>query len=227
VWMNVARGVLDGAIEHTVAQNLGATVPGQASVVSTTSVMERAAATNTRVISFQASDRVQAIRASDSVRARMLDALADKKILVTPDRTLSLGGRERLAWWQVDPNSGETLGVIDNGLHGAQDAPETAWVMSDGMKLVQSFPGAFPGNAAYAAFADALETGTAQQYAAFLAPQVAAAQAFAEGVAAAAANMEAAAASEAFWSQAALMGLGALVGALITAASALLAVLGR
>ncbi|HWW88830.1 MAG TPA: transglutaminase family protein, partial [Vicinamibacterales bacterium] len=92
VWMNVARGVLDGAIEHTVAQNLGATVPGQVSVVSTTSVMERAAATNTPVISFQASDRVQAIRASDSVRAHMLDALADKKILVTPDRTLSIGG---------------------------------------------------------------------------------------------------------------------------------------
>jgi hypothetical protein len=54
----------------------------------------------------------------EDARARARHALAGGKWVIAPEHALAVGGRKRFAWWQVDPRSGETIAVTDDGLHG-------------------------------------------------------------------------------------------------------------
>lgn len=40
-------------------------------------------------------------------------------LLIAPERTLVIAGARRYAWWRVDPKSGDTVAVTDEGLYGA------------------------------------------------------------------------------------------------------------
>jgi hypothetical protein len=40
-------------------------------------------------------------------------------LAVAPERGVQLDGVARFAWWRVDPKSGETIGVTDEGTYGA------------------------------------------------------------------------------------------------------------
>jgi hypothetical protein len=45
-------------------------------------------------------------------------------LVVVPRKAVLLNGQQRVGWWRVDPASGETIGVMDNGFHaaGTEDA---------------------------------------------------------------------------------------------------------
>ena len=60
----------------------------------------------------------------------MLAALADDRVLLAPTRTASSLDGERFAWWQIDLGTGETVGVIDSGLHGVTIIE---WVQTDAL----------------------------------------------------------------------------------------------
>jgi hypothetical protein len=47
------------------------------------------------------------------------EALAEGKQLLMPSAPVEIDGEPRLAWWEIDPATGETVSVLDNGLHGA------------------------------------------------------------------------------------------------------------
>jgi hypothetical protein len=91
---NLERGVLDGVIEDAVAGQVMATVPNTVPV-STVAILSRAGAEGIPLVAVA----------------------APQQVTVKPQRAAS---GARLGWWQVDPQSGETIGVLDNGLHGAQ-----------------------------------------------------------------------------------------------------------
>jgi hypothetical protein len=54
---------------------------------------------------------------SADVRARIEQDLAAGYLTVLPPRPVLLGGSPRFGWFRVHPTTGETLGVMDDGLH--------------------------------------------------------------------------------------------------------------
>jgi hypothetical protein len=69
------------------------------------------------------------------------------QMAITPQRAISVGGASRLAWWLVDPTSGETIAVTDEGLHGgdeqmmvvSEQKRGVAWVSRNHALRVQTF----------------------------------------------------------------------------------------
>jgi hypothetical protein len=49
----------------------------------------------------------------------MKDALARGRDVIVPEKPAELAGRERWGWWEVDPETGEVIGVMDDGQHQA------------------------------------------------------------------------------------------------------------
>ncbi|MGD0791285.1 MAG: hypothetical protein ABR920_05900 [Terriglobales bacterium] len=45
------------------------------------------------------------------------ETLAEGCVVLVPKRSITLANTPRLAWWQVDPRSGETIAVTDDALH--------------------------------------------------------------------------------------------------------------
>ncbi|MCB0114319.1 MAG: hypothetical protein KDD84_09525, partial [Caldilineaceae bacterium] len=50
-------------------------------------------------------------------KAYMIEALTAGKSVLAPSAPVTIDGAPELAWWQVDPVSGETISVGENGLH--------------------------------------------------------------------------------------------------------------
>jgi hypothetical protein len=117
------RGVIDGTLERVLVEHLAASAgPSNAAwapIVSTSSIFERAqasAATTTVLVPGKA-------RPAEDVpadgRARIEAALDSGYVVVVPKAGVEVGGRPHVAWWQVDPRSGSTIAVTDEGLHQA------------------------------------------------------------------------------------------------------------
>jgi hypothetical protein len=52
---------------------------------------------------------------SDVARARLGVALAAGYLVVVPERAVALDGTEQVGWWQVDPDTGRTFDLMENG----------------------------------------------------------------------------------------------------------------
>lgn len=114
-WANVIRGLLDSVIEHALTEELPLF---RSSAVSTVSIIRNAQEQGIPLKVLTKTSDVDALGVADELKAR-LRASVDGALLIAPERPVLIGGTQRLAWWQIDPASGETLGVLDDGLHGA------------------------------------------------------------------------------------------------------------
>ncbi len=130
IWANASRGILDGALEHTMFGDLVPPISLQTDPASTVAIMERARRSGTALKALRTPDSIQQLEASDDIKARMRTAFSDSVALVVPVRPVLIGERPRLGWWQVDLQSGETLAVMDTGLH--QTGPEWKFMTTAG-----------------------------------------------------------------------------------------------
>ena len=123
---NLARGVLDGVIEDAIVAQALAGVP-KAVPVSTVEILDQARTNGIRVVAVRGAGGIGALRVPDAARARVSAAL-ERRVVVAPGRAPSATGASRFAWWQVDAETGDTIGVLDSGLQGAlaPDFPEAA-----------------------------------------------------------------------------------------------------
>jgi large repetitive protein len=118
VQANLARGVLDGAIEDAFAAQLVRESNG--AVLSAVSLLS----SGQRSVPLSATrDRsaIAALSDVDKVRARMENDLRETKVVVAPPKATAAA---RSAWWAIDLATGETIGILDNGLHGGQPLAE-------------------------------------------------------------------------------------------------------
>ena len=117
---NVARGVLDGAIEDAVA----AIAAGATPVASTVGLMLNADRERVDVVASSDRAAVAGLAIPDDAKTRLGDSVAQGHIVVVAKQPIRIGTSTRVAWWDVEPATGETLGVLDNGLHGGQPMVE-------------------------------------------------------------------------------------------------------
>jgi hypothetical protein len=118
----VSRGVIDGTTERILVGFLSDETLFKKGlwprVVSTSSVMEESQRLGiAQQVLTPKTARVDA-KVSPETAARLRGELDRGWWVVVPEREVKMGTRERLAWWRVDPRSGETVGVTDEGLHG-------------------------------------------------------------------------------------------------------------
>jgi transglutaminase-like putative cysteine protease len=123
---NLARGVLDGVIEDAVAAQALAGVPS-AIPLSTVALLDRARTEGIPIIAGSGRGALAALTVPDVARARLAAALErPRQVVVAPARAPSVASTPRFAWWQVDGETGDTIGVLDSGLLGAQLPNEAA-----------------------------------------------------------------------------------------------------
>jgi transglutaminase-like putative cysteine protease len=140
VQANLARGVLDGAIEDGVAAQL--VRQSGAAVLSTVSILSGAAPGPTPLAATKEVSAIGTLSDVDVVRARMDSDVRDAKVVVARQKPSSPG---RTAWWTVDLATGETVGVLDNGLRGGQPlAEDTALAQTVDMPAARMLAGVDP-----------------------------------------------------------------------------------
>ncbi len=124
---NLARGVLDAVIEDAVVP--ASPSPAPPTTISTVGIMDRAHADNVALVAVRDRSTARALPAAGDAQARMeADAGAGLAVVAAARQAPAAGDGGHTAWWSVDLATGETTGMLDNGLHGGQAIPERAAV---------------------------------------------------------------------------------------------------
>jgi hypothetical protein len=121
---NMLRGVLNTHLEHLLLEQLLADAPTRgrqwARADSAATVFDRARAATERFALYAAGSSVLPVDLPDDTAARLREDIEKGLLAIAPASQVTSADATRYAWWRVDPASGETIGVLDNGLHGAQ-----------------------------------------------------------------------------------------------------------
>jgi len=110
------RGVMESILEGKLLELLA----GKPAL--TTAVLMREAARKkipVRMFSALEKDMLKKFGPPDDVIRRISSALDDGRIVMVPERGVAWEGRVRWGWWDIDPRTRETIGVLDTGLHQA------------------------------------------------------------------------------------------------------------
>lgn len=145
----VWRGVVDGTLERYLVDLFAGSTDGKAlfgTTVSTSSLFDRARASNNPALLLAQNGMKPGSSLSADTRARIDESIAAGNVLIAPKLPVTIGGAQRYAWWQVDPRSGETIAVTDDGLRGAAEpAVINVYVtgsVTGGISVTAAVPGA-------------------------------------------------------------------------------------
>ncbi len=110
------RGVFESILEGKVLELFL-----NKNALTTAYVMQEADKNNVpiRFYSELEKDELEKLDMPGHVRDRALKSIASGSVLVIPERGVRFEGKVRWGWWQVQPQTKETIGVLDAGLHQA------------------------------------------------------------------------------------------------------------
>jgi large repetitive protein len=120
--VQVWRGVVDGTLERYLIEFMSSSADGKGtggSMVSTSSLFESARAKNTSAVLFVQNGTMPGSALTADTRARIEESIMAGHVLVAPQQPAVIGGAKRYAWWQVNPRSGQTIAVADDGRRAA------------------------------------------------------------------------------------------------------------
>jgi hypothetical protein len=93
-----------------------------------------------------------ALAISDVARTRVREALTAGYVVIVPERAVTLDGVDQVGWWQVDPGTGRTIDVMENGRGGSPIGEDTvilvggpAWRAALAWKVLSFVMGAIIG----------------------------------------------------------------------------------
>lgn len=113
----VLAGVLAHVAERTGAEAGAELTPDDPPPAGSVAQVFEAAARSglaIRTLSAKMAD-VPALGVSAVAKARITAALAAGFVVIVPERAVALGGIEQVGWWQVDPATGRTFDLMENG----------------------------------------------------------------------------------------------------------------
>ena len=130
------RGVMESTLEGKVIELL----TGKQSL--TTAHLMQQAADNDIPIQMYSSlekDSLEALPLPPQVAQKAKRVLNAGHVLIIPAKSIEFDGDDRWGWWDMDPQSGEVVGVLDTGLHQAviqRTIMDTTGILNDKMALV-------------------------------------------------------------------------------------------
>lgn len=115
----VLRGVVQGHLERALIDFVSAEARqnGWGPGVSTSWVFERAKDAGLPAVVLMREDPGSLRNVPDETRARIQEDLTNGYLVVAPREGIAVGTDFRLAWWRIDPRSGDTIAMTDEGLH--------------------------------------------------------------------------------------------------------------
>lgn len=145
--VQVWRGVVDGTLERYLIEYMSGSADGNAvdrPILSTSSLFESARGKNTPAVLFAQNGTKPGSALTADTRARIEESLAAGHVLVAPQQPAVIGGAKRYAWWQINPRSGETIAVADDGRRaaGAVVVVTTAVGSTGAVTVTLTVPGA-------------------------------------------------------------------------------------
>jgi hypothetical protein len=116
----VFRGVIDGTLELILIERLTKALRDEGKcgpLISTSSIYEQALAEGVSSLLLPSETARLDQKIPENTLARLRQETSSGFVVVVPQRALAIAAAPRLAWWRVDPLSGETIAVGDDGLH--------------------------------------------------------------------------------------------------------------
>jgi hypothetical protein len=134
--------LISGVVSHVaerlaLGDGLPPDIAGSGAAVSVGAVLERARADGIplRVLRGTVPDD---LAYPEAARMRLAAALGEGWVAVAPATPVSLSGVPRTGWWLVDPASGRTIDMLDDG-RGAEGVEYTGVVASVPWRAIGSF----------------------------------------------------------------------------------------
>jgi len=158
-WANVIRGVLDAVLEDMVIR-MDLPARERVNSLSTVAMVERAAQSGAELTALASREDSAGIKSPEAIHARMNANAGSGIVLVASPNAIKIRETERLGWWRINMITGDTLGIMDTGLH--QSNTENGMVIST---LVIAVVGALYtfGPMSYDEFIDVIKTGRIQE----------------------------------------------------------------
>jgi hypothetical protein len=147
----VLRGVLNGTLERILLEYVTARSGAGAfpwhTVMSTSVIFERARGERVPLVLLRDENGLKNLEGNvpDEALVRLRESVAQGHVAITPTRAINIGGINRLAWWLVNPASGDTIAVTDDGLHAEhvmvvnEEKKGVAWVSRGGTLQVATY----------------------------------------------------------------------------------------
>ncbi len=115
---NTVRGFSDSIIESELFLVPGGTTPQ--TTISADRVFQAAAAQGIELVRIGASNlmALDTLPLSPEAKARITAAIGDGLDVIVPSREVAIDGASAIAWYQLNPATGELVGVTESGDHG-------------------------------------------------------------------------------------------------------------
>lgn len=119
--LNLVKGYRDSALEHLLMETLFTnSLPANCSVACPMTVFTAAESLGIRMMILTTEADLSKLEATDlspEAKARISDAVVRGYVVNVPYRMVPLSGTNSLAWWEINPQTGETVSVAEDGGH--------------------------------------------------------------------------------------------------------------
>jgi len=120
---NTARGVTDNVAEGQALNTIGGT-----SAVTTLGIFNAANQQGIDMVTIGGGNltSLAGLNISSDAKARISAAAQQGLVVFVPASTVLLDGQQTIGWYEYDPQSGQLVGVLENGDHGAEEVEADA-----------------------------------------------------------------------------------------------------
>ncbi|MCA9136679.1 MAG: hypothetical protein KDB00_07970 [Planctomycetales bacterium] len=120
---NAERGFMENAIEAALFGDITDPLPGLDRPVSVRAIFDAAfdlGISPVTLLPGRVQD-VDALNLSAEAVARISQALSQGRFVIVPGEMVPIGDQNHIGWFEGDADTGETVGVLENGTHGINE----------------------------------------------------------------------------------------------------------